>query len=234
MTSVAVADRDLDLRDVAPAERPPRALAAFDALAPGEALVIVAVDAASDVLRRLQAERGGLFEWSVLAAGPPAWRVELARRTEPGASLRGVNEALSWDHDRLDTLEQAAFKKRAAGELQAAGDLYAAFAAGLRRHIGFEEELLFPAFEERSGFPPTAGPTAVMRAEHREIQALLSRIEAGITDAAAPVEELRRRFHAVLGDHNVKEEEVLYPGTDEMLGAEEADRLVSRIQRFGS
>jgi hypothetical protein len=36
----------------------------------------------------------------------------------------------------------------------------------------------------------------------------------------------------VLGDHNVKEEEILYPGTDEILGAEDADRLVSRIQRY--
>jgi hemerythrin superfamily protein len=71
-----------------------------------------------------------------------------------------------------------------------------------------------------------------MRVEHREIQELLQRIEAGIGDSASPVEDLRRRFHAVLGDHNIKEEEVLYPGTDEILGAEEADRLVARIQRF--
>jgi regulator of cell morphogenesis and NO signaling len=232
MISVAVAERDLDLRDVASAERPARALAAFDALAPGGTLVLLTSDPASEVLRRLQAQRGGLFEWSLLTAGPPAWRIELARRTEPGHSLRGVNEALSWDHDRLDALEQAAFRKRAAGELHAACELYAAFAAGLRRHIGFEEEILFPAFEERTGFPPTAGPTAVMRVEHREIQELLQRIEAGIGDSAAPVEDLRRRFHAVLGDHNVKEEEILYPGTDEILGAEEADRLVSRIQRY--
>lgn len=100
-------------------------------------------------------------------------------------------------------------------------------------HIGFEEELLFPAFEDRAGFLPTSGPTAVMRAEHHEIRELLDRIEAGIADAAAPVEELRRSFHAVLGDHNFKEEEVLYPGIDELLGAEGADRLVAQIQRFG-
>ena len=232
MISVAVAEKDLDLRDTAPAERIPRALAAFDALAAGETVVLLAADPASDVLRRLQAQRSGLFEWSLLAAGPPAWRIELARRAETGAPRRGVSEALSWDHDRLDSLEQTAFRKRGAGELRGAAELYAAFAAGLRRHIGFEEEILFPAFEERTGFPPMAGPTAVMRVEHREIQDLLQRIEAGIGDPAAPVEELRRRFYAVLGDHNVKEEEILYPGTDEILGAEDADRLVSRIQRY--
>jgi uncharacterized protein (DUF2249 family) len=233
MIAGAGGEEDVDLRGVAAAERARRALKAFDALAPGETVVFVAADAAGDLLGRLQAERRGLFEWSVLAAGPPAWRIELARRRDELSMERGINEALSWDHDRLDTLEQAAFRKRAAGDLAGAGRLYREFAAGLRRHIGFEEGILFPAFEERSGFPPTAGPTAVMRAEHREIEDLLGRIEAGITDAAAPVDEPRRRMHAVLGEHNVKEEQVLYPGSDEMLGAEEADRLVARIQRFG-
>jgi hypothetical protein len=37
----------------------------------------------------------------------------------------------------------------------------------------------------------------------------------------------------VLGDHNLKEERVLYPTTDRILGAEESDALVARIQRFG-
>lgn len=222
----------IDLRSLSSAERATKALVFFDALAPGEKLVLAGGDAGSDLLRRLQTERRGLFEWSVLEPGPALWRIEVARRAGPRGALRGVNEALSWDHDRLDALEAAAFEKRALGEFQLARDLYAEFAAGLKRHIGFEEQLLFPAFEERSGFPPTAGPTAVMRAEHREIRELLDRIEVKIADAAAPVEELRRSFHLVLGEHNFKEEEVLYPGTDELLGAEEADRLVAKIQGF--
>ena len=233
MISVTIVERPLDLRCLPSGERSSQALASFDALAPGETSVLVSGDAGSDVLRRLQAERRGLFEWSVLEPGPAIWRIEITRRAGAAGPLRGVNEALSWDHDRLDALEEAAFGKRAAGDLASAYELYAEFAAGLKRHIGFEEEILFPAFEERAGFPPTAGPTAVMRAEHREIRELLDRIEAGIADAAAPVEELRRLLHAVLGDHNFKEEGILYPGTDELMGAEEADELVARIQRFG-
>ncbi len=233
MMPVIVAEKSLDLRGLSSAERVPRALSCFDALAPEETVVLVSGDVAGDVLGRLQAQRRGLFEWSLLTPGPAIWRIELARRAGTTTPLRGINEALSWDHDRLDALEEAAFRKRAAGDLRSAEELYAEFAAGLKRHIGFEEELLFPAFEQRTGFPPTAGPTAVMRAEHREIRELLDRIEAGIADAAAPVEELRRRFHDVLGEHNFKEEEVLYAGTDELLGAEEADRLVARIQEFG-
>ena len=233
MTTAIIVERPLDLRSVAPGERPARVLAAFEALAPGETLVLVGGDAGGDVLRSLQNERRGLFEWSVLEPGPAIWRIAIARRAGAAGPLRGVNEALSWDHDRLEAIEEAAFRKRAVGDLQGAYELYAGFAAGLRRHIGFEEELLFPALEEHTGFPPTAGPTAVMRAEHSEIKELLDRIEVGIGDAAAPVEELRSSFHAVLREHNFKEEEVLYPGADELLGAEEADRLVGEIQRFG-
>jgi uncharacterized protein (DUF2249 family)/hemerythrin-like domain-containing protein len=234
MTHLATAERVLDLRPLATEARAAQALSRFDSLSPGERFVLVSGDACSDVLRRLQAERGGLFDWSPLEAGPSVFRTEIARRETAAAGPRGVMEALAWDHDRLDALEDAAFRARAAGDLQAAFDLYAEFAVGLRRHIGFEEELLFPAFEAASGMPPSAGPTAVMRAEHRQIRELLEQIAGGIADAVAPVEALRRSFHAVLGDHNLKEEHVLYPGTDQLLGPEEADRLVRSIQSYGS
>ncbi|MGE5277694.1 MAG: hemerythrin domain-containing protein [Acidobacteriota bacterium] len=233
MTIAISTGKTLDLRSVPAADRPARARETLDALPPGDTLVLVSGDAAGDVLRHLQAERRGLFDWSPLQTRSGCWRIEICRRAGKPGALRAVTEALSWDHDRLDALEAAAFEKRAAGDLVAARDLYGEFALGLRRHIGFEEQLVFPAFEQRAGLPPTAGPTAVMRAEHREIEGLLDRIEAGIGEAAAPVEALRRSLHAVLGDHNLKEEQVLYPSTDDLLGEEEADRLVTQIQRLG-
>ena len=152
--------------------------------------------------------------------------------TAPPSELHGIFEVLAWDHDRLDALEAEAFRARSAGDLQTAFDLYARFAAGLRRHIGFEEEILFQAFEAASGTPANCGPTAVMRIEHREIEDLLEQIASGIGDAASEPEQLRARLHAVLGDHNAKEEQVLYPTTDYLLGAETADRLVRKIQSF--
>ena len=233
MTHMVTVDRVLDARALAPAAASAEALSRFDALSPGERFVLVAPDRGFELLRRLQAERAGLFEWSPLESGPPAWRTEIARRQAPVGSKRSVLEALAWDHDRLDALEEAAFRVRKAGDLQAAFDLYTEFSVGLRRHIGFEEDVLFPAFESASGMPATAGPTAVMRAEHREIQDLLDGIASGIGDAAADVDGLRSRFHAVLGDHNLKEEHVLYPGADDLLGPENADRLVRQIQSYG-
>jgi hemerythrin-like domain-containing protein len=232
MTTSLTTEEPLDLRPIPVGERPSIVVAAFDRLAPGDTLVIKAGDAGDILLRYMQAERRGLFEWSHLRPGPPSWTIAIARRAAPPGAARGINEALSWDHDRLDALEAAAFQKRAEGDLESARDNFAAFAAGLRRHIAFEEQVLFPAFEEATGMPPTAGPTAVMREEHREIEVLIGKIEAGIAEKSAPVEELRRSLHDVLGEHNLKEEGVLYPTTDQLLGNEKADQLVERIQRF--
>lgn len=232
MTTQPASAQELDLYSLENGERVARLLVVFDRLGAGETLTIRGRDSAPDLLGCLQKERRGAFEWSLLCAGPPSWTYEVARRAPEQDHGRGVNEALSWDHDRLDALESAAFRKRSEGDLVGAYETYAVFAAGLRRHIGFEEEILFPAFEESSGMPSDAGPTAVMRAEHREIESLIADIEAGIGDAAAPVDSLRRQLHAVLGDHNFKEERMLYPATDQLLGPDRADRLVERIQRF--
>ena len=234
MTTTIPAESTIDLHSVAAPDRPRRVLGGFDALAPGQDLVLLAPDPAGDVVRLLQAERRGLFEWSPLEARSGGWRIEIRRREAEPGGFRAVTEALAWDHDRLDALEAAAFRKRSEGDFGAARALYAEFALGLRRHIGFEEQLVFPAFEQKTGLPPTAGPTAVMRVEHREIEGLLDRIEASMGEAGSPAEALRRQLHAVLGDHNLKEEQVLYPSTDDLLGAEEADRLVSQIQRLGA
>jgi regulator of cell morphogenesis and NO signaling len=234
MGHASTIERVLDLRGRPGSDGLDGALARFDGLVPGERFVVATSRPAADLLERLQRERRGAFEWSPLETGPRVWRTEVAKRKDPPGVQRGILEALAWDHDRLDSLERAAFRARESGDLQSAFDLYSEFAAGLRRHIGFEEDLLFPAFEARAGLPPTAGPTAVMRREHREIRELLDRIDGSIADAASSPEALRARFHAVMEEHNEKEEGVLYPSVDELLGPDEADLLVRRIQGYGA
>jgi regulator of cell morphogenesis and NO signaling len=203
----------------------------FDALTPGDRFLVVAEQDLAPLLARLQQERSGLFEWSPFEERAGSFRVEIARR-ETGTGPRGVTEALAWDHDRLEDLERKAFEERAAGRFAEAARAYDTFARGLRRHIGFEEDILFPEFEQRTGMPRDAGPTAVMRAEHRTIEGLLEEIARRIGDPAADADAPRRELHDVLGDHNVKEERVLYPGTDRLLSEDERDALVRRIQAY--
>ena len=221
----------LDLRSLQAADHAARVLAAFDALELDGRVELLAGDALRGVLERLQEARPGQFEWSPLEAGPERFRVELARR-KTGSGARSVTEALGFDHDRLEELEREAFAQRASRRFAEAAVTYAAFALGLRRHIGFEEDLLFPEFERRSGISVDVGPTAVMRAEHRAIEALIAEIERGIGAPDADVDESRRQLHELLAGHNLKEERILYPGADRLMASGERDELVRRIQAY--
>jgi len=229
MTTSPSALRVADVRLPADPSDCGSALDAFDALVAGQSLVILSECEPRELLCRLKADRKGTFEWSVLEAGPSSFRIQLTRRSADRGARREVGEALAWDHDRLDALDRQAFERLAAGDAAGALAVWGEFTVGLRRHIRFEEELLFPTFEERLGVPPAAGPTAVMRAEHREIEALIQKIGQALAGAGGAL-PLRAELHRVLGEHNVKEERVLYPATDQALRPEERDALVGRIQ----
>jgi uncharacterized protein (DUF2249 family)/hemerythrin-like domain-containing protein len=216
--------------ELSPAEIAGHALDAFDALDPAEKVTLELHRAPRGLLARFQAERKGQFEWTPLVEGPEVWRIEVSRRKAEKGSLREVNEALAWDHDRLDDLEASAFTARDRGYFEEAKAIYSVFAHGLRRHIRFEEELLFPEFETRAGVPAESGPTAVMRDEHREILDCLERIEKAIGDRRAPIDSLRHALHLVLANHNLKEEKIVYPMTDRALGEQDRDALVARVQ----
>lgn len=206
----------------------------FDALRPLQAFVLAATEDPAPLLARLQAERPGLFEWSPLEEGPPAWRIEIARRQSRPGEARAITEALECDHDRLDRLERMAFDAWAAGDLREAEGAFALFAHGLRRHIGFEEALIFPEFERRTGVAPGSGPTMTMRTEHREILALVAALELAIESDVASVGLLRQHLQDILRSHNRKEEAVLYPVTDSVLTRGQRDDLMRRVQLFHS
>lgn len=220
------------LVDLSPLPEPARAaalLAGFDQLEPGASLALVTEGPPVGLLACLQAERKGLFEWSPLEGGPARFRTSITRRQASLGAGREVNEALSWDHDRLDALEQRAFALLADGDARGACAAWAEFAFGLKRHIRFEEDLLFPTFERSCGVPASHGPTAVMRLEHREIEALVDAIGEALAGGSGAASS-RASLHDVLGQHNLKEEQVLYPATDQHLSAEERDALVARMQ----
>jgi hemerythrin-like domain-containing protein len=212
------------------ATAPADVLAAFDALLPGETLLLRTVDRPEEPLLALRAARAGTYEWTPLVEGPGHWEVEIHKRDARTGALRGVTEALGWDHDRLDTLERAAMEAWGAGETHAAARLHLRFVFGLLRHIRFEESVLFPEFERVSGMPADRGPTTVMRVEHRAIEQLLEDMRLAAVSGVRPGETTRADLHGVVHSHNVKEENVLYPMLDHSLEARETDALVFRFQ----
>jgi hemerythrin-like domain-containing protein len=156
---------------------------------------------------------------------PLADEVKNPVKTDPNAAPKTapktattVTELLGADHDRLDALFEAAERLAGSGEFFEALERFHEFRSGLERHIELEEKLLFPAFEQVTGMP--SGPTAVMRSEHVEIKSLLEEIEQALrqeetSELLGSAGELKQ----LLGDHNAKEENALYPMTDRALGA---------------
>lgn len=159
---------------------------------------------------------------------------EVAAEPQPPPELlSSVMDYLAWDHDRLDALEKQAFEARGRGALEEAGGIFREFTRGLRRHIGLEEELLFPEFERLAGMIADAGPTAVMRHEHRQIEGSLLTLERTIGVPGGEAEQARESLHRVLVEHNEKEEQVLYPTTDRLLSDAERRALVERLRGYG-
>jgi hemerythrin-like domain-containing protein/uncharacterized protein (DUF2249 family) len=232
MGSTVDAAEVLDCSRMAAQAYPDIVLEVFDGLAPGQRFRLVCRETPLTALAALQRERRGAFEWSPVLEGPDSWQVDVERRAAPVGSRRGVTEALIWDHARLDALEAAAFEARRRGRLAEARAIFSDFAHGLRRHIDFEEQILFPEFEGRWRLTGENGPTAVMRAEHRTIAALLRIMERGIDDLEAPIDISRAELRQIQRDHDLKEEQILYPAIDRTVDEEESDRTVSRIQAW--
>lgn len=80
----------------------------------------------------------------------------------------------------------------------------------MQQHFDLEEKRLFPAFEDATGI--RHGPTEVMREEHFAIRELFDNCRSLLTaqDRSALQAELDTLF-VLIQQHNVKEENVLYP-----------------------
>lgn len=69
----------LDVRPIPPRDKHPTIFSTFDALAPGEAFVLVNDHDPRPLRYQLEATRPGAFEWEYLETGPTVWRVRIGR-----------------------------------------------------------------------------------------------------------------------------------------------------------
>ena len=84
-----------------------------------------------------------------------------------------ISVTFEQDHDRLDAL--FTFQQLKRTDFAKAKDAFVEFKHGLQRHIVWEEDVLFPKWEENSGMAE-GGPTQVMRTEHQMIGQCLEAI----------------------------------------------------------
>jgi hemerythrin-like domain-containing protein len=142
--------------------------------------------------------------------------------------MHAITDFMSNDHrscdDRLAGVEQAV----AGGDWALARNAFGRFQDAMLCHFAAEENLLFPRFEERTGM--YQGPTQVMRGEHAQMRQLLAAAETALAQAdgddyAGSSETLL----IMMQQHNVKEENMLYPMCDQCL-ADHLDALLPELQ----
>ena len=144
-----------------------------------------------------------------------------------------ATEQLQADHRRLDRLMEDSLDRARAGDRAAAARSFAAFREGLIRHIAIEEWLLFPLFESATGLRFQGGPTDVMKQEHVEIIRHIDLIAELLDDADPPNGTFERHaaaLAALIEEHSMKEERLLYPMTDRMATPAELDRLRNSLR----
>ena len=141
-------------------------------------------------------------------------------------SITGYFEA---DHDQLDgffktfqTLKRTDFPK--------AKQAFVNFKVGLQRHIVWEEEILFPLFEKKTGMKD-GGPTAVMRMEHRQIKEYLEKIHDGLAKGEPNTDAMENRLIEILTAHNEKEENILYPWIDTTTDEKEREAVFEKMKK---
>jgi regulator of cell morphogenesis and NO signaling len=134
-----------------------------------------------------------------------------------------ISEFYEQDHDRLDESFKT-FQQLKRSDFAKAKEAFKTFKFGLQRHIVWEEDVLFPLWEEKTGMSE-GGPTFVMRAEHRQIGQQLEAIHDKVADQNPDSDQEEQALLDLLGSHNMKEERVLYPAIDQLTSAEERDTV---------
>ncbi len=117
------------------------------------------------------------------------------------------------DCDELWAKVEAAVQAKNDAEAKAA---WQAFDKATRGHFAMEEEVLFPAFEKASGM--TGGPTAMMRMEHTQMRGVLDQMSSDANNGDfESVADHGDTLLMLIQQHNVKEENILYPMTEQHL-----------------
>jgi iron-sulfur cluster repair protein YtfE (RIC family) len=141
-----------------------------------------------------------------------------------------VREHFAQDHDRLDALFET-FQSLKRSNFAAAKEAFKSFKAGLQRHIVWEEDVLFPLWEEKCGVAE-GGPTLVMRAEHRQIGEQLEAIHDKVAEHDPESGHEEQVLLDILRAHNRKEEQVLYPAIDRVTEPEERAELFRKLEHI--
>lgn len=138
-----------------------------------------------------------------------------------------IIDRFSREHDTfLGQLDGVRAEVDRGGDVGAAIERVRVLAAPLLRHAENEEALLFPELVERLG-GHEGGPVQVLREEHVIIHGQVDTLAAD--PARAEFDRVFAAFDRLLREHIVKEEDILFPMSAELLGDERLREMDAEI-----
>ncbi len=223
----------VDVSQLAQNQKDPKIMKEFDALQPGRGLVLIDNMDSRYFLKILQTTRRNSYEWWPLAMESDIWQVVIMKRGE--STERTINDLLHSDHVRLHKLLEDHCTELDGDNVMLASIRFEEFQTGLLRHIKMEEEVLFPVYEKKT--ENTMGPTHVMRMEHQEIQGLLKKMTDLLNEAKIEglskregIKELGNQIHEYIKLHSQKEENILYPSSDQVIQGKEREEIILKME----
>jgi regulator of cell morphogenesis and NO signaling len=159
-----------------------------------------------------------------------AWRLLMKSNFGGGMEIDLLSKHFENDHERLTGLlkQYQSFKSV---DFPRAKENFEAFQFGLRRHMAWEEEVLFPLFERKTGIE-AGGATDILREHHRNILSYLRALEKKLllNDRDTSDEEIL--LLDLLEVHDRMEEDFLYPAMDQLITDAENDAAISAIRNI--
>jgi hemerythrin-like domain-containing protein len=146
--------------------------------------------------------------------------------------MQPISDYMNKDHKHCDAAFARAGDRATARDLTGLARDGGTFLREIERHIGIEEKLLFPAFEEKTGM--TSGPTETMRSEHEQMRGMFAQMRAAIE--AKDAEQylgIAETLLILLRQHNMKEENMMYPMLDQSLG-DDAHSLLTQLESLAA
>jgi len=138
--------------------------------------------------------------------------------------MNSIRDLMTHDHRHCDDLFVAVEGFVGKSDWGQAGKAFDGFRAAMLAHFRSEETSLFPAFEAQTGM--TMGPTQVMRSEHEQMRQLIEACHASlVAHDADDYLGYAETLLIMMQQHNLKEENVLYPMCDQHLSSRSTELL---------
>lgn len=136
-----------------------------------------------------------------------------------------LDDFLTDDHDRLDELI-AGFQDGKDENPLLAAEVLAEFTTSLLRHLTWEETILFPLYEEKTG---QTALTKTLLAEHEDIRTWLAALNEKVAEGDTDCDHEAAMLVNELGAHNGREEQIVYPQLDKLLSDAEKQATFGRM-----